>query len=111
MLQRMKIWLQSRFFAAAGSLSIAAGASAMEDTVDFVRDIRPLFKDKCVSCHGGVKRASGLSFLSREGVLAKGKSGKVPVRPGDPASSEMIRRVTSSDPDERMPPVAHGPAL
>jgi len=107
----MKTWLQSRFFVAAGSLAIAAGAFAMEDTVDFARDIRPLFKDKCASCHGGVKRASGLSFLSREGVLAKGKSGKVAVRPGDPDGSEMIRRVTSSDQDERMPPADHGPAL
>ncbi len=82
-----------------------------EATVDFARDIRPLFNAKCASCHGGVKRAGQLSFLSRESVLTKGKSGEIAVIPGDADGSAVIRRVSSADPDERMPPPEHGPAL
>jgi len=84
----------------------AAGSS-----VEFARDIRPLLNAKCVSCHGGVKRAAHLSFLSRDGILAPAKSGGIPVKPGDPGHSTLIERVLSSDPDERMPPPDHGPAL
>ncbi|MSU34456.1 MAG: DUF1553 domain-containing protein [Pedosphaera sp.] len=107
----MKTRFQFRLFVTLGSLVIAAGASAVEDPVDFARDIRPLLKAKCASCHGGVKRAGELSFLSREGVVAKGKSGKVAVKPGDAPGSEIMRRITSADLDERMPPSDHGPAL
>ena len=40
---------------------------------------------------------------SREGLLKGGDDGKVIV-PGHPAESDLIRRVTSKDPDEKMPP-------
>ena len=39
------------------------------------------------------------------------KSGRVPIVPGDPARSELLRRVRSADPDEVMPPPKHGPPL
>ena len=53
-------------------LAIAAGGlvRAAETAVDFAGDIRPLLVSKCVSCHGGVKRAANLSFLSRDDALA-----------------------------------------
>jgi hypothetical protein len=41
--------------------------------------------------------------LFRVDALAKNKSGKPAIIPGDPAHSEMIRRLTINDPDERMP--------
>ncbi len=109
--QVMKTQFLSRFLITSSLLVIASGASAAEDSVDFARDIRPLLKAKCASCHGGVKRAGELSFLSREGVMAKGKSGKVAIKPGDAEGSEVLRRVRTADLDERMPPPDHGPAL
>ncbi|MCW1913116.1 PSD1 and planctomycete cytochrome C domain-containing protein [Luteolibacter sp. GHJ8] len=75
-----------------------------EEPVDFNRDVRPLLNKNCTICHGGVKQAGEVSFIFREEALGKGESGKTVVVPGDPAASEMMRRIKSSDPDEKMPP-------
>ncbi len=101
-----------------GSLTLRSGlpstmaASARQATpVEFTRDIQPLLNTKCVACHGGVKEAGGVSFLFREQVLGKGKSGMPVVVPGKPEASEMMKRVLSTDPEEIMPKPEHGPAL
>jgi hypothetical protein len=80
-----------------------------EEPVDFNRDIRPLLNKNCTICHGGVKQAGEVSFIFREEALGKGESGKTVVVPGDPAASELVRRIKSSDPDEKMPPPEEHP--
>ncbi len=90
---------------------VVGGAGTASAEIDFNEAIRPLFNRHCVSCHGGVKKASGLSFLSREEALAEGKSGMRAIVPGKSGESHLLERVRSSDPDERMPPPEHGPAL
>jgi cytochrome c/uncharacterized protein DUF1549 len=77
--------------------------------VDFSRDIRPIFNQNCVACHGGVRQKNGVSFIFREEALGVGKSGRRTIVPGDPDGSELIARVTSKDPDVRMP--YHAPPL
>jgi hypothetical protein len=77
--------------------------------VDFNADIRPILNTKCISCHGGVKESSGFSLFSREDALGKTDSGKPAIIPGDPEHSELMRRLTSQDPEERMP--YHGQPL
>lgn len=79
--------------------------------VDFARDIKPLFNEHCIACHGGVKQASNLSLVYHSKVLEPAKSGKVPVVPDKPDKSELITRITSADEDEVMPPPEHGKAL
>jgi hypothetical protein len=105
-------------FAVAAVLGIAAlgvaGATALrprppEQRVDFNRDIRPIFNANCMACHGGVKQASNVSFSYREQVLGKGKSGRPTVVPGNPRASELMARITSTDPEIRMP--LHGAPL
>ncbi len=71
--------------------------------VDYSADIKPLLNKKCISCHGGVKKKSGFSLLFREEALDTTESGKPAIIPGDAEGSEMIRRLTMKDPDERMP--------
>jgi hypothetical protein len=99
----------------AGSLvwtcSAATGAEADTLPTEFNRDIRPLFAKHCTACHGGVKNAGKISFVYREKALAKGKSGKAAIVPGHPEDSELIRRVTTQDPDDLMPKPDHGPRL
>jgi len=82
---------------------------AAKNHVDFSRDIRPIFNQNCVSCHGGVRQKNGVSFIFREDALGRGKSGRQTIVPGNPEASELISRVTAKDPDVRMP--YHGPAL
>lgn len=80
-------------------------------TTDFNRDIRPIFSKHCTACHGGVKAAGKISLVYREKAIADGKSGKRAIVPGNPEGSELIRRVLSGDPEERMPQPDHGPPL
>ena len=79
------------------------------DEVRFSHDVRPILNQNCMPCHGGVRQKNGVSFLFREEALGTGKSGKRTIVPGRPDESELIARVSSSDPDARMP--YHGPPL
>lgn len=79
------------------------------DEVSFSRDVRPILNQNCVPCHGGVRQKNGVSFIFREEALGVGKSGRRTIVPGKPDASELIARVTSRDPDTRMP--YHGPPL
>jgi hypothetical protein len=71
--------------------------------VDFTLQVKPIINKYCITCHGGVRQKSGFSLLFREEALAKNKSGKPAIIPGDADNSEMIRRLTLNDPEERMP--------
>lgn len=84
-------------------LSVVACFSGRSEKVDFSADVKPILNKKCISCHGGVTAKAGFSVLFREDALAKTQSGKPAIIPGDPDASEMIRRLTLKDPEERMP--------
>jgi hypothetical protein len=83
--------------------ALAWGITANNATVDYSAQVKPIINKHCITCHGGVKAKGNFSLLFREEALAKTKSGKPAIIPGDPGGSEMIRRLTLSDPDERMP--------
>lgn len=78
-------------------------AARADDSIDFTRDIQPLLTQHCTRCHGGVQRAGGLLLLPSGGMPSAGESGKPPLVPGKPNESELFRRLTTTDIDERMP--------
>ncbi len=73
--------------------------------VDFARDIRPLLSDNCFACHGpdAKQRKADLRLDTREGALVY-IDGTSAVVPGKPSESELVRRVTTDDEDDLMPP-------
>jgi Protein of unknown function (DUF1553)/Protein of unknown function (DUF1549)/Planctomycete cytochrome C/Carbohydrate binding module (family 6) len=77
--------------------------STRNHTIDFNTEVKPILNKKCITCHGGVKRKAGFSVLFRSEALANTESGKPAIIPGDPDKSELIRRLTLKDPEERMP--------
>jgi hypothetical protein len=79
------------------------------DRVVFSRDIRPIFNQNCVSCHGGVRQRNDVSFIYRDEALGVGKSGHRTIVPGDPNASELMVRLVANDAEDRMP--YHAPAL
>lgn len=89
-------------------IALAAGVSASSicggSPVDFARDVRPLLNQHCAGCHGGVKQKGGLRLTNRTQALQGGKSGEPLVVAGEPHESELFKRITHADPDERMPP-------
>src|SRR6186997_3230669 len=78
-------------------------SGAFEEKIDYNTQVKPIFNKKCIACHGGVKAKSNFSLLFREDALKPAKSGKYPIVPGYPGKSEMIRRITEKNEDERMP--------
>ena len=74
-----------------------------ERRVDFNTEVKPIINAKCITCHGGVRAKGGFSLLFREDAFAKTESGRPAIVPGDPDHSEMIRRISSVDPEVRMP--------
>ena len=81
-------------------------------TVEFNRDIRPIFSDKCYTCHGPDKanRKSKLRFDTEAGATAE-LGGHFAIVAGDPVKSEMVRRITADNKALRMPPVYSGVKL
>jgi hypothetical protein len=73
--------------------------------VDFDRDVRPILMSRCVKCHGGAKPEAGLRLNDREAATELLDSGHRAVTPGQPEQSELLRRVTATDSDVRMPPM------
>ena len=89
-----------------------AAEHAAAAPIEFNRDVRPLLSDTCYQCHGPdqAKRKADLR-LDLE-ASAKAKLGDhFAIVPGQPAKSELIRRITTSDPDDRMPPAKSGRQL
>lgn len=90
------------------SLYIAASASLYaqpaERPLDFSREVQPILAKNCYQCHGPNDAEGGLRLNSREGSVAVLDSGSQAVVPGKPSESELLRRITSTDHGERMPP-------
>ncbi|MFT5123499.1 MAG: hypothetical protein ACI97B_002134, partial [Verrucomicrobiales bacterium] len=75
-----------------------------EQDLAFNRDIRPLLSDKCFLCHGPADTKGDLRLDRREDALSV-------ITPGHIAQSELIKRITHPDPEERMPPSDSGRTL
>jgi mono/diheme cytochrome c family protein len=81
----------------------SAGYQTQTAAVNFERDIRPLLHARCIECHGPEKQKSGLRLDNKADAMKGGASGPVIVA-GRSSESELIRRVTSADISEMMPP-------
>src|SRR4051812_12731307 len=101
---RLRVFLGPALSLALGVAS-ARGGEPLPATVEFNRDIRPIFSDICFQCHGPdkAKRKADLRLDLEESAKSK-HDDIVPIVPGQPAKSEVIARITTTDPEDRMPP-------
>jgi len=79
------------------------GVAVPVDAADYLSDIKPVLKARCYACHGALKQKAGLR-LDTAAAIRKGAKTDVVVVPGKPAESELLARVLSNAPEERMPP-------
>ncbi|MEM7558311.1 MAG: DUF1549 domain-containing protein, partial [Planctomycetota bacterium] len=71
--------------------------------VEYARDIKPVLKAKCYSCHGALKQEAGLR-VDTVTLMKKGGDSGPAIDPDSLLESEILARVSSDDPDIRMPP-------
>ncbi len=92
----------------AASISIQAS----EPLVSYNRDIRPLLSDRCFACHGpdDGKREGNFRLDVAEGEWNPFRSinGAPIIKPGDPESSELWKRLNTDDHTLQMPPQDSG---
>ena len=87
----------------AGSCFASTSAAEPNDKVDFARDVLPILSDKCFLCHGPdeATRKGDLRLDRKEDAL---RTEGVVIVPGDSATSEIIRRIVSTEASQVMPP-------
>ncbi len=73
-----------------------------EGQVDYVRDVKPIFKARCYACHGALKQESGLRLDAVALMLQGGESGAA-IELGNADASYLLERVTDDDESSRMP--------
>ncbi len=78
--------------------------AAEPSRIDFARDVQPILKGRCLSCHDSRRHRGDLRLDVRTSTLRGGESGKPAVVPRNSQKSELIRRITSDNEDEVMPP-------
>ena len=95
--------------------SVAGGAAPETPVPDFNRDIRRVLSENCFQCHGpdSTAKKGGRKVLRLDvAESALVQQGEHPaIVPGHPERSELVRRIGSTDPDDRMPPPESGKTL
>ncbi len=84
----------------------------LPETISYNFDIRPILSDKCFKCHGpdGNTIEAGLRLDLPDSAYAplRETKGAFAIVPGKPDESELLRRISSQDPDYQMPtPESH----
>jgi hypothetical protein len=88
------------------ALSPVAAFAADPNHIDFNFQIRPLLSDRCFRCHGpdAGSRKAKMRLDTLEGSRKKLEDDWAVIQPGDPAKSELVRRIYTADEDDVMPP-------
>ncbi|HSI64372.1 MAG TPA: DUF1549 domain-containing protein, partial [Candidatus Saccharimonadia bacterium] len=84
----------------------ASAASTEEAERHYAQKVLPLFKEKCLACHGDdpKKIKGGLDMRTRELMLGGGDSGEAAFVPKEPDKSLLMTVVKREDEDLAMPP-------
>ncbi|HWB11436.1 MAG TPA: DUF1553 domain-containing protein [Pirellulales bacterium] len=93
-----------RLILAVGLLPILAPPiSTADDRVDYLKQVRPILRERCTACHGVLKQEAGLRLDTAALAIKGGDTGPA-IEPGNVSGSLLLTRVTSADDAERMPP-------
>lgn len=89
-----------------GAIVVRAADAPIPNKIEFNRDVQPILSDACFHCHGPDKdaRQTDMRLDVRDVATKEADSGATPIVSGKPDESEVVRRIFSTDSDERMPP-------
>src|SRR3954462_5071411 len=87
--------------------------SVRAGTIQYNRDIRPILSENCYQCHGPDKnhRKAGLRLDRKEEAFTKLESGETAIIAGDLEKSALVKRITTTEEDDHMPPAKSGKKL
>jgi len=88
-------------------LCILGVAPINAQTVDFVRDIKPIFRDNCWECHGRTQQNGKLRLDQKQAALL-GSGSRADIMPNHPETSAVYRRVVGIDRPQMPPENASG---
>jgi Protein of unknown function (DUF1553)/Protein of unknown function (DUF1549)/Concanavalin A-like lectin/glucanases superfamily/Planctomycete cytochrome C len=89
----------------AALVSGLVGRAALAASVEYDRDIRPILSDNCYQCHGPDEKARKAKLrLDMKESAFRVQDGIAVIKPGKSDESELVRRITTSDTDDLMPP-------
>jgi hypothetical protein len=91
----------------------ASDGDTTRSSVDFKTQIRPILSNRCFACHGPDEATveSGLRLDSFETATQAADSGQPAIVPAKSTESELVKRILSTDEDQRMPPPHFGEGL
>lgn len=95
----MKLWVTI-----ATGIFVLLGLPLQSQTIDFEREVRPIFERSCSECHGSDKQKSGYRLDVREIAIGGGDSGEQAILPHDALGSPLFRYVSGEDEGMLMPP-------
>ena len=75
-------------------LPAAESQEASAQPVSFARDVQPILASRCYACHGPDVAESGLALHERDLALALTDTEQHALVAGEPAESELLRRVS-----------------
>ena len=95
------------------ALALLAVSPLYAGSVEFNRDVRPIFSDKCYVCHGPDAAAKHVPFRldSEQAAKADLGGGRRAIVEGNVEQSGLVQRTAASKPALRMPPVSSGLTL
>lgn len=96
---------------AAAEVDLTKLPPAAPGTVDFSRQIQPIFEQTCFRCHGPEKPKSRFRLDNRESALKGGANNTDDIVPGDSAKSKLIHYCCRLVEDMEMPPPGKGEPL
>ncbi|GDY14061.1 hypothetical protein LBMAG53_29390 [Planctomycetota bacterium] len=94
--------------ATAAAIACSAALGAGEAAPDFATKIKPIFDERCISCHGEKKVKAGLRLDTPAGITAGGKSGAAVVA-GKPEASKLVTLISHPAGHEDIMPPKGGP--
>jgi mono/diheme cytochrome c family protein len=83
-------------------LLLALAAAPRPEAIDFQRDVQPIFREHCVTCHGPAQHFGGLRLDRRADALRGGT--QTDIGPGNAAGSRLYHRLIGTAFGQQMPP-------
>jgi len=79
-------------------LAFTSTVKADDKKVSYEKDVLPIFKASCISCHKADKKKGKLDMSTYAELMKGGKQGS-PIKPGDPAKSLIVEMISGKEPE------------